>query len=527
MTAIGIDLGTTNSCVAVYRNGHVVVIKGAEGLNVTPSVVAARDNGEVLVGMPAKREMMVNPEFSFRAIKRLIGRRFADPQVSDTQKMSAFQIAPAENGEAWVVGRARLQPPAEISGLILKRLKEAAERHLGKPVKKAVITVPAFFNDSQRQATKDAAAIAGLEVLRIINEPVAAALAVDLEDHAAEQRRVAVYDLGGGTFDLSILTMTDGAYEVAVTNGDTFLGGEDFDALIMARWADQFQARYNHDLRTNKIAVQRLRDAAEEIKRMLSESEVAQLDLEFIDRVRGEDGETKPVEHFLVTLTRGELETMTAPLIERTIAICEAALAEAGLEPKDIDQVLLVGGMTRMPAVRAAVQELFEARPIAQPNPDEVVAIGAAVMAAALTGELDIDLADVIPLAIAIETADHALFEVMAAQQRIPHRKIIPVTTAEHDQSAITVRVRQGNELNAADNLPLGEFHLDRLRPAPAGAALIDLTVDVDADGMVLVQARDRATGRSNALTMEATGLAPKAVERMAKAARAAAGGAL
>lgn len=523
MAAVGIDLGTTNSCVAVWRKGRVVVIEDAEGMPVTPSVVGVRSTGEVLVGRPARAEAEINPEHTYRSVKRLIGRAFDDPHVATAAQMASFAIAAADNGEAWIQGRERLHSPAEISAHVLRRLKEAAEKRLGEPIKKAVVTVPAYFNAAQRQATKDAGEIAGLEVMRIINEPTAAALAYGLET-GGEKRTVAVFDLGGGTFDLSVLRLDGDDFEVIATNGDTFLGGEDFDQRIVDHVAEAFLLEHGIDPRLDKLMLQRLKDSCEQAKRDLSSADSCEL------RGSGnpEPGlrfftvhpETKAPIDLRFTLTRAALEGLVADLIDRCVDICRLALQDAALTPAEIDQLILVGGMTRMPAVSAAASALFGAAAVIHPNPDQVVAEGAALMAASLTGSLDIDLQDVTPFAIGLETADRRMYELVPAQTRIPTRIVKPATTAEPDQPAVTVRVRQGNEDAAGANLPLGQFHLSGLRPGPAGSARVDIMIDIDADGIVTVGARDRATGRNNNMTVEPAGLAPKAIQRMAKAAR-------
>ncbi|WP_135210349.1 Hsp70 family protein [Vitreimonas flagellata] len=520
MTAVGIDLGTTNSCIAVWRKAGVVeVIKDIEGALVTPSMVAVKDNGEVLVGWPAKREAELNPEHTYRSVKRLIGRAFTEDETAQMATKSPFAIARADNGEAWIQGRDNPMPPAQISGMVMTRLKKAAERALGREVTKAVITVPAFFNDAQRRATRDAAGIAGIEVLRIVNEPTAAALAADID--ARDGRTVAVYDLGGGTFDLSVLRAESGQFEVLSTNGDTFLGGDDFDARLIDWVAERFLADHGVDLREGKVSLQRLADEAERVKRALSESDRVQFSIPYaaLEPVKpGADG--RPHIDLDLEITREQFDGLTADLVARTIDCCEAALADAGIAPGDVDELLLVGGMTRAPAVLEAATTYFGGVPWRAPDPDQIVARGAAILAAALTGQLDIELVDVTPHPIGIETADHSMAVLIPAQTKIPCQVKRACTTQVDSQEAVTVRLRQGGAELAADNLALGQFHLEGIGARPAGAARVDVTIDIDVDGIVTASAKDRATGRSNNITAEAAGLAPKAVERMAKAAR-------
>lgn len=510
MTAIGIDVGTTNSCVAIWRNGRIDVLPSFEGGFVTPSVVAVTEAGETIVGEPAKASAELNRTHTYRAVKRLIGRRFDDPAVETIATMSAFGIVEADNGEAWIEGRQRPMSPQEISGLVLRRVKQAAERAIGKPVTQAVITVPAYFNNAQRQATREAGKIAGLEVLRIINEPTAAAIAEDLS--GADDRTVAVFDLGGGTFDISILRAVDGEWEVLATNGDTFLGGEDYDARIVDYWAEGFLRSNGVDLRLDKVARQRLRDAAEKAKVMLSSVDVAEVPLDYIANPGS------PL-HFKAQLSRATLEELTSDLTKRAVEICRMALADAELTPVDIDELILVGGMTRMPAVYSAAQEYFAKSALQAPDPDQIVAKGAARMAAVLTGELALELADVTPFALGIETAD-GYAVLIEAQSRIPARVTRPCTTAADLQGAVTVRVRQGLSEAAKENRPIAEFHLTGLRPGKAGEPRIDVTAEVDADGTVTAGAYDRSTGRRNSRTVEEIGLSPKAIERIAKGAR-------
>jgi molecular chaperone DnaK len=512
MTAVGIDLGTTNSCVAVWRAGKVEVLPGPDGHAVTPSVVTSLPNGEWRAGSTAVKVAESYPDHTYRAVKRLVGRQFDDPVIALTQGVSAFAIGPADNGEAWIVGREKLHPPAEIQAHILRRLKAAAELALGKTVTQAVITVPAYFNDAQRRATIDAGDIAGLKVLRIINEPTAAALALEL-DRAEGPQRLAIYDLGGGTFDLSILeTAEDGELEVKVSNGDTFLGGEDFDRALVDMLADEFLDQHGVDLRKDVISRARLKLAAEDAKQELSFTETAEISLTRITLV----GEERTPATLHRVVTRSQLEQATADLIAKTVAICAEAMAEAQMTPADLTRVVLVGGQTRSPAVQQAVKEFFGGVTMLAPDPDQIVARGAAVMAAALTGQLGLELEDVTPFSIGVEAADGTMIEIIAANSKIPARRVVPFSTLTDDQDAVSVRLRQGNSESPGDNLPLTLFHLEGVRAGKESKRpVVDVTVDLDADGVVTVQARDRGSGRVHADTVDTMGLSPRAIEQM------------
>lgn len=513
MTAIGIDLGTTNSCAAVWRHNRVEVIKDAEGRLVTPSAVSMRANGEVIAGNRARLDAASNPEHVYRWVKRLIGRRFDDPQVAEQQRMASYTIAPADNGEAWVQGRERLHSPPEISGHILRKLKLAAELNLGKKVTKAVITVPAYFNNAQRRATIDAGRIADLEVIRIINEPTAAALALEL-DRGAGPQTIAVYDLGGGTFDLSILRANaEGDLEVIVSNGDTFLGGEDFDRVFVDALAERFLAEHGLDPRTDVLALARLKEAAEMAKCELSETLEAEIFVGTLMVV----GPDRIPKDFTPKATRAELEALTTPLIDRTIGLCAEALIESGLTTADIDKVVLVGGQTRMPLVQAKVREFFGRSTVISPDPDQIVARGAAVMAAALTGQMAVDLEDVTPFSLGVQAANDQMVTLIAAQSKIPARQTVPFTTAVEDQDAVTIRLRQGNDEDPRECLPLGLFRLEGVRPDKSGRRIIDVTADIDADGVMTASARDRGSGRVQSLMVDTLGLSPRAVDRLAK----------
>lgn len=535
MTAVGIDLGTTNSCVAVWRGGKVEVLPGADGQPITPSWVAESEKGEWTTGMFAKRMAETNPRHTYRAVKRLIGRAFEDPQVGMVQEVSAFAIAPADNGEAWIDGRESLLAPAFIQAHILRRLKGAAELALGKPITQAVVTVPAYFNDAQRKATLEAGEIAGLKVLRIINEPTAAAFALEL-DRADEPRTVAIYDLGGGTFDLSLLSIDGDNIEVSCSNGDTFLGGEDWDHRLLDHLADEFMAGRGvtqsgsdkavdvagFDPRKDPLCLQRLKLAAEAIKIDLSFGETAEHPLPRFALV---GVERTPVD-FMPSVTRTQLENLTADLVTRTTELCTETLADAGLTVDQIDLVVLVGGQTRAPAVQAAVRALFPGRPMISPDPDQIVARGAAIMAAALTGALARDLEDVTPFAIGVQAfpprahpdadAGEAMVVIVPANHRIPCHIAAPFTVQSDDQEAVTVRLRQGNSDDVRENLPLGRFDLEGVR-AKDGRKIIDVTVDIDADGVMTASARDRGSGRTQALTVDTMGLSPRAIDRMRK----------
>jgi molecular chaperone DnaK len=486
---IGIDLGTTNSCVAVMEGKAAKVIENAEGARTTPSQVAFAESGERLVGQAAKRQAVTNPENTFFAIKRLIGRRHDDPLTQKDQGLVPYKIVRGDNGDAWVESRGKKYSPSQISAFTLQKMKETAESYLGEKVTQAVITVPAYFNDSQRQATKDAGKIAGLEVLRIINEPTAAALAYGLEKKGSGT--IAVYDLGGGTFDVSVLEIGDGVFEVKSTNGDTFLGGEDFDARIIDYLADEFKKEQGIDLRQDKLALQRLKEAAEKSKIELSSSVSTEVNLPFITA-----DQTGP-KHLNIKLTRAKLEELVDPLIERTIGPCKAALSDAGLKASEIDEVILVGGMTRMPKVIETVKRFFGKDPHRGVNPDEVVAIGAAIQAGVLKGEVkDVLLLDVTPLSLGIETLGGVFTRLIDRNTTIPTKKSQVFSTAEDSQTAVTIRVFQGEREMAADNKMLGQFDLVGIPSAPRGVPQIEVTFDIDANGIVNVSAKDKATGK-------------------------------
>src|SRR5579884_900664 len=489
---IGIDLGTTNSCVAVMEGRNAKVIENSEGMRTTPSMVAFTESGERLVGQAAKRQAVTNPENTFFAIKRLIGRRMDDPMVSKDMDLVPYKIVPGDNGDAWVESRGKKYAPSQISAFILQKMKETAEAYLGETVTQAVITVPAYFNDAQRQATKDAGQIAGLEVLRIINEPTAAALAYGLEKE--EGKTIAVYDLGGGTFDVSILEIGDGVFEVKSTNGDTFLGGEDFDAKIVNWLADQFKAKENIDLRTDRLALQRLKEAAEKAKIELSSAATTEINQPFIT-ARMEGGTTTPL-HLVETLSRADLEKLVDDLVDRTIEPCKKALKDAGIDVKDIADVVLVGGQTRMPLVREKVKQFFGRDPHTGGNPDEVVAMGAAIQAGVLQGDVkDVLLLDVTPLSLGIETLGGVFTRMIDRNTTIPTKKSQVFSTAEDNQNAVTIRVFQGEREMAADNKLLGQFDLVGIPPAPRGVPQIEVTFDIDANGIVNVSAKDKSTG--------------------------------
>ncbi|MFC4295195.1 molecular chaperone DnaK [Novosphingobium tardum] len=499
---IGIDLGTTNSCVAVMDGGKPKVIENSEGARTTPSIVAFTKDGERLIGQPAKRQAVTNPDSTIFAVKRLIGRRFDDPVTKKDTELVPYTIVKGKNGDAWVKAGEEYSP-SQISAFILQKMKETAESYLGETVTQAVITVPAYFNDAQRQATKDAGQIAGLEVLRIINEPTAAALAYGLEKN--DGKTIAVYDLGGGTFDVSILEIGDGVFEVKSTNGDTFLGGEDFDSKLVEYLADQFKKKENMDLRTDKLALQRLKEAAEKAKIELSSAQTTEINLPFIT-ARMEGGATTPL-HLVETITRSDLERMVTDLIKRTMDPCKKALADAGLKASDIDDVVLVGGMTRMPKVREAVKDFFGKEPHTGVNPDEVVAMGAAIQAGVLQGDVkDVLLLDVTPLSLGIETLGGVFTRMIDRNTTIPTKKSQTYSTADDNQQAVTIRVFQGEREMAADNKLLGQFDLVGIPPARRGVPQIEVTFDIDANGIVNVSAKDKGTGKEQQIRIQASG---------------------
>ena len=512
---IGIDLGTTNSCIALMEGKDAKVIENSEGARTTPSMVAFADDGERLVGQPAKRQGVTNPENTLFAIKRLIGRRFDDPLTEKDKELVPYHIVSGDNGDAWVEAAGEKYSPSQISAFILQKMKETAESFLGEDVSQAVITVPAYFNDSQRQATKDAGKIAGLEVLRIINEPTAAALAYGLDKN--ESGTIVVYDLGGGTFDVSVLEIGDGVFEVKSTNGDTFLGGEDFDQCIIDYLANEFKKEQGVDLREDRLALQRLKEGAEKAKVELSSSVQTEVNLPFITA-----DQTGP-KHLNIKLTRAKLEALVEKLIERTIKPCKAALKDAGITAGEIDDVILVGGMTRMPKVQEIVQDFFGKEPNKGVNPDEVVALGAAIQGGVLQGDVkDVLLLDVTPLSLGIETLGGVFTRLIDRNTTIPTRKSQVFSTAEDNQGAVTIRVFQGEREMAADNKLLGQFDLVGIPPSPRGMPQIEVTFDIDANGIVNVSAKDKATGKEQQIRIQASGgLSDSDIEQMVQDAEA------
>ncbi len=508
---IGIDLGTTNSCVAVMEGKSPKVIENAEGMRTTPSIVAFTDDGERLVGQPAKRQAVTNPEKTIFAVKRLIGRRYDDPMVEKDKKLVPYKIAKASNGDAWVEEEGKTYSPSQISAFILQKMKETAESYLGQKVEQAVITVPAYFNDAQRQATKDAGKIAGLEVLRIINEPTAAALAYGLDKE--KTGTIAVYDLGGGTFDISILEIGDGVFEVKSTNGDTFLGGEDFDMRLVNYLADEFQKEQGIDLRKDKLALQRLKESAEKAKIELSSTTQTEINLPFIT------ADASGPKHMTMKLTRAKFEALVDDLIQKTVEPCRKALKDAGISAGEINEVVLVGGMTRMPKVQDVVKQFFGKEPHKGVNPDEVVAIGAAIQAGVLAGDVkDVLLLDVTPLSLGIETLGGVFTRIIDRNTTIPTKKSQVFSTADDNQNAVTIRVFQGEREMAADNKILGQFDLVGIPPAPRGVPQIEVAFDIDANGIVNVNAKDKATGKEQQIRIQASGgLSEADIEKMVK----------